>query len=216
MQVFQHCLLPSTLCPECLISIEQFYSFTKNCLESIIILESKLDVQESSLKSRRKKDFSCTVDLPKSTLNQQVQTQDYLDILLGDRQELLDYKSKFPLTTSILKSSTCQTLVDYEVDSESNDDDLSSGCVVYGEKLQGINAINNIVETLLTRKRKSDDPTQSSNKLDSGRKRKCSQPKKLEQNVPDIKQELDYKEFDQSSNEQNNSIIGVKLLILFF
>lgn len=211
VQVFQHCLLPNTLCPECLLRIEQFYSFTKNCLESIIILESKLDIQESSLKSKRKKDFSCMVDLPKNTVSQQVQTQDYLDILLGDRQELLDYKSKFPFTSSVLKSSTCQTgvLVDYEIDSESNDDDLPNGCVIYGEKLQGINAINSIVETLLTRKRKSDDPAQS-----SSRKRKCSQPKKLEQNVPDIKQELDYNEFDdQSNNDHNNSSpLGVRLL----
>lgn len=170
------------------------------------------------MKSRRKKDFSCTVDLPKNTVSQQVQTQDYLDILLGDRQELLDYKSKFPFTTSILKSSTCQSgiLVDYEIDSESNDDDLSSGCVVYGEKLQGINAINTIVETLLTRKRKSDnlddDTAHTSNKLDSGHKRKCSQPKKLEQNVPDIKQELDYNEFDDQSNNTDSSPIGVRFL----
>ncbi|KAF7286645.1 hypothetical protein GWI33_004678 [Rhynchophorus ferrugineus] len=132
-----HNLLPESICTECYNKIENFYIFTKNCLQNIIILESKFDVEDSCLKSKRKKDKSCIVSLSLSNESKCIQTEDFLDLLLGNKN---DINYRFPLTSNFLnenKSKSFPVLVDYDVLSDSNsqeyDDQLNQGQVILVE-----------------------------------------------------------------------------------
>ncbi|XP_030764348.1 zinc finger protein 808-like isoform X2 [Sitophilus oryzae] len=71
-----HSLLPDSICKKCHNKIESFYVFTKNCLQNIIILESKLDIEQSCLKSQRRKDKSCLASISLSKECKSVQTED--------------------------------------------------------------------------------------------------------------------------------------------
>lgn len=132
----------------------------KKSLQNIIILETQYDIQESCLKSKRKKEKGCYVDFTYKTSNIGVQTEDYLDVLVGKDADLKEYSLNFPLITKFLdstnllkpKSNTC--LVDYDIDSDSNidDSDSNTGKVVLGEKLETFSRITNFVDSFLSQK----------------------------------------------------------------
>ncbi|KAL1502087.1 hypothetical protein ABEB36_007285 [Hypothenemus hampei] len=225
INVSQHCLLPDTLCTECYLSIENFYIFIKRCLQSIIILESQLNIQESCLRATRNNDQSANILLPKLQKCQEVQTDDYLDIMLSDRNEMP--KSHF--------------LVDYEIHSDSencDENDFASGQVITEGNTQRFKAINQVIEDILSEnpmfksslsnfnqyyfetvpkkplKRKSDNIFEDNTKLDktdASNKRKCSKPKKCEyMNLSNVKVKLEIEEgpkndFDSNGVEEENS-----------
>lgn len=140
-------------------NIESFYTFMKKCLQNIIILETQYDIQESCLKTKRKKDKGCYVDFTHNTSNIGIQTEDYLDILVGKHEDLKEYSLNFPLitkfidTTELLKPKLATGLVDYDdSDSNSDDNDTNAGKVVLGEKLETLNKITNFVDSFLSQK----------------------------------------------------------------
>lgn len=82
-QVSPHCLLPDTICSECLENVDNFYSFIKNCLQNIIVLEAQYDIMESCLKTKRKHEKGCLTDLSPVRYDKNIQTdEDYTDLLL--------------------------------------------------------------------------------------------------------------------------------------
>ncbi|KAJ8954251.1 hypothetical protein NQ318_005847 [Aromia moschata] len=115
---------------ECMESVNNFYDFIKNCLQNIIILEAQYDIRESCLKSKQKKEKGCNVNFSLKNDSRAVQTDDYLDA----------------------KPTT--SLVEYDVDSDSNVDegDENSGKVVLGHKFETFIKINNPVESVLSGK----------------------------------------------------------------
>lgn len=141
-------------------NVESFYTFMKKSLQNIIILETQYDIQESCLKTKRKKDKGCYVDFTHKTSNIGIQTEDYLDILVGKDADLKEYSLNFPLitkfvdTADLLKPKLTTCLVDYDVDSDSNtdDNDTNTGKVVLGEKLETLNKITNFVDSFLSQK----------------------------------------------------------------
>lgn len=56
------CPLPDTICTACLDSVDNFYSFIRNCLQNIIVLEAQYEIIESCLKTKRQVNRSVTVD----------------------------------------------------------------------------------------------------------------------------------------------------------
>ncbi|KAJ8932614.1 hypothetical protein NQ314_014544 [Rhamnusium bicolor] len=158
--VSPHCLLPDTMCGECTENVDNFYIFIKNCLQNIIILETQYDIQESCLKSKRKKDKGCYVDFTHKRDNKGVQTDDYLDVLIGKKSDLEEYSLNFPLmakfldTAEEIKVKPPACLVEYDIDSDSNleDNDNSSGKVILGQKLESLNKVNNLVESMISGK----------------------------------------------------------------
>lgn len=85
-----HCLLPDTTCSECLENVDNFYSFIKNCLQNIIVLEAQYDIMESCLKTKRKHEKGCNADFSLVKYDKNIQTdEDYTDLLL-QKQENAD------------------------------------------------------------------------------------------------------------------------------
>ncbi|KAK4878278.1 hypothetical protein RN001_010784 [Aquatica leii] len=81
--VSPHCLLPDTICSECLENVDNFYSFIKNCLQNIIVLEAQYDIMESCLKTKRKHEKGSFVDFSTVKYDKNVQTdEDFSDLLL--------------------------------------------------------------------------------------------------------------------------------------
>ncbi|KAJ8916017.1 hypothetical protein NQ315_010885 [Exocentrus adspersus] len=158
--VSPYCLLPDTICGECTETIDSFYGFMKKCLQSIIVLEAQYDIHESCLKSKRKKDKGCFVDFAHERSNMGVQTEDCMDVLIGRDADLKEYSSNFPLITKFLdtadmsKLKPVPSLVDYDIDSDSNvdDNDLDTGNVVLGDKLETLTKITNFVDSFLSQK----------------------------------------------------------------
>ncbi|XP_060534440.1 zinc finger protein 423-like [Cylas formicarius] len=156
--VTPHCLLPETICGECLECVENFYNFIKNCLQNIIVLETQLDIHESCLKTKRKKDKSCWAALPVENNTQSIQTEDYLDILLGENKLPIH---DFPLTSTFLtqslrNSKSSKILVDYDLSNSSTDseDEQSTGRVISGDKITALSQLNDLVGVILGKKYK--------------------------------------------------------------
>lgn len=173
-QVSPHCLLPDTICSECLENVDNFYSFIKNCLQNIIVLEAQYDITESCLKTKRKHEKGCLTDFTLIRFDKNIQTDD-------------DF-NKF-------------TLVSYDVESDTgsdNDDNFMEGKVVIAPKsvtkkllpppsqtLYFDNAENDLITEITQRKclkRKCDEilPYRTKMfKMDTVNRRKNKQPKKL-------------------------------------
>lgn len=201
----QHCLLPDTICDECLENITKFYHFIKNCLQNIIILESQYDVTESCLKSRRKHDKSCLVNISEHTKAKETQTDDIYDILFTKYEEN-SKNVKLPI------QGCDKNLVAYEVDSDNSEpenDSPNKGVVLVNrrnnKKIDDLlsdllnktpftkqyfdNFENNIINEITHRravKRKletiENDPMKIF-KVDSGNRRKNKVPKKFPSNI---------------------------------
>lgn len=180
-QVSPHCLLPDTICSECLENVDNFYSFIKNCLQNIIVLEAQYDITESCLKTKRKHEKGCFTDFTLVRLDKNVQTED--DARPG---------AKF-------------TLVSYEVESDTAseiEDNPMEGKVVIApppqKKVATIpkpilyfdNAENDLISEITLRKslkRKAEEilPCRTKIfKMDTTNRRKNKQPKKLEFKFP--------------------------------
>ncbi|XP_044763106.1 zinc finger protein 845-like [Coccinella septempunctata] len=144
--VTQHCLLPDNICEECLENITKFYYFIKNCLQSIIVLESQYDVAESCLKSKRRHDKSCLVNFNEPRKAQETQTEDTYDILFTKYSEQNSDKIELPFKGCDIK------LVDYEVDSEMSESDNklhNKGVVVVNKKTH--KKVDDLLNTLLSK-----------------------------------------------------------------
>ncbi|XP_045469140.1 zinc finger protein 729-like [Harmonia axyridis] len=228
--VTQHCLLPDTICDECLENITKFYHFIKNCLQNIIILESQYDVTESCLKSRRKHDKSCLVNISEHNKAKETQTDDTYDILFTKYEEN-SKNVKLPI------HGCDKNLVAYEVDSDNSEpenDSPNRGVVLVNrrnnKKIDDLlsdllnktpftkqyfdNFENNIINEITHRravKRKletiENDPMKIF-KVDSGNRRKNKVPKKFPSNISF--QNNGISDFVQESNqaEINDKKIG--------
>lgn len=181
-QVSPHCLLPDTICSECLENVDNFYSFIKNCLQNIIVLEAQYDITESCLKTKRKHEKSSLTDFNTVKFDKNIQTDD----------------------EGLTNKKTCGlNLVDYDVDSDDShsehEDNILQGKVVIAPKTQvkkivptntSINYFDDAEKDLISEiaqrkslKRKSDTilPYQTKIfKMDTSNRRKNRQPKKLE------------------------------------
>lgn len=198
MQVSPHCLLPDTICSECLENVDNFYSFIKNCLQNIIVLEAQYDITESCLKTKRKHDKSSLADFNAIKFDKNIQTDD-----------------ESP-TSQKCKNSFNLELVSYDIESDTNSDHEDSalkGKVVIAPKRNAIvqrnvashiplttnyfdDAENDLISEIVQRKclkRKSETilPYRSKIfKIDSSNRRKSKQPKKLESRADNIFNEL--------------------------
>nr|XP_022905012.1 zinc finger protein 808-like isoform X2 [Onthophagus taurus] len=72
--ISKYSLLPDTICKTCVENVESFYDFIKNCLQSIIILETQFDIHDSCLKSKRKSEKGISVGLTNS-IDVSIQTE---------------------------------------------------------------------------------------------------------------------------------------------
>nr|CAI5828211.1 unnamed protein product [Callosobruchus analis] len=150
-----HSLLPDTICDKCTEKINSFYKFIKNCLQKTIILETQYNIQESCLKSKQKKDKGCMVDLTFMTSNKIIQTDDFLDVISGNNDNLKLYNNILPKTLKYLdniiplSTVTSTHLVDYEIESDSQPESDNEGVVILGEKLQTLNRINRLVDSVI-------------------------------------------------------------------
>jgi hypothetical protein len=191
-QVSSHSLLPDTICGGCSENVDNFYSFIKNCLQNIIILEAQYDITESCLKTKRKHDKSCLTDSAANRQEKNTQTVDYLDILLKENEE---FQIDFPVLN-------LKKLVDYDIESDTNsesDDPHPKSSLL--ESL--INTKNNfgrryfddaenylISEIAQRKKRKNEDVIETSRpkicKLDTSNRRKNKQPRKIELTVGSV------------------------------
>lgn len=182
-QVSPHCLLPDTICSACLENVDNFYSFIKNCLQNIIVLEAQYDITESCLKTKRKHEKGCLTDFTVIRFDKNIQTD--------------DDSNKF-------------TLVSYDVESDTasdGEDNFMQGKVIVAPKsaskkvlppppplpaktLFFDNAENTLIREISLRKnlkRKSEDilPYRAKMfKMDTSSRRKNKQPRKLEYRFP--------------------------------
>ncbi|XP_018334984.1 uncharacterized protein LOC112906799 [Agrilus planipennis] len=140
--VSQYCLLPDTICSECLENVENFYSFIKNCLQNIIVLEAQYDITESCLKTKRKHEKSSLADISVIKHDKNIQTDDddclylsqcnftkldlsvleKLDKALCNAESILKGKDA-KLTSRISKVKPKIRLVNYENETDSNSDE---------------------------------------------------------------------------------------------
>lgn len=138
----QHTLLPDTICSECSENVNNFYSFIKNCLQNIIILEAQYDIHDSCLKTKRKleKGTSTTIQVSKNDVIVQTE-EDFSDIFFFKEKSLSFSKkiaeveriltnndinfSKFETEDSVSKKGKA-ALVDYEIESDNDTDGENS------------------------------------------------------------------------------------------
>ncbi|XP_023023443.2 uncharacterized protein isoform X2 [Leptinotarsa decemlineata] len=155
VKVSPFCLLPDTICGECTENVDNFYLFVKNCLQNIIILENQYNIQESSLKSKQKRDKGCHVDFSDRKINKGIQTDDFLDVLAGKNYDLDKFRLNFPQTVSFLNnegilSKNNLSLVDYDIDTDSSLEEsvINNGNVILGEKLRSLTEISKFVDSV--------------------------------------------------------------------
>ncbi|KRT83998.1 zinc-finger associated domain containing protein [Oryctes borbonicus] len=146
--VSQHCLLPDTICKECTENVESFYTFIKNCLENLIILESQYDIHESCLKSKRKFEKGTIVDRTTKT-ERGIQTDEisfigsYKESILNFPRTLeeaektlnqnhVDYSKYFP---KAFDKDRRVNLVSYDVSEESNSENEDSNTLSISNKI---------------------------------------------------------------------------------
>ncbi|KAB0790868.1 hypothetical protein PPYR_14955 [Photinus pyralis] len=156
--VSPHCLLPDTICSQCLENVDNFYSFIKNCLQNIIVLEAQYDIMESCLKTKRKHEKSCFTECITMRYDKNVQTdEDFTDLLLNrednfNQQNALHFNflEMEKLSAALLNAENIlngrdslisatnkninlsYALVSYDIDSdlESEPDEMNAGQVV--------------------------------------------------------------------------------------
>lgn len=105
------CPLPDTICTACLDSVDNFYSFIRNCLQNIIVLEAQYEIIESCLKTKRQVDRSVAVDS--------------CDLLLATAP--LSMTVKVPREENLDEEPTA--LVDYECSSSTDESDIDEDIV---------------------------------------------------------------------------------------
>ncbi|CAH1118422.1 unnamed protein product [Phaedon cochleariae] len=155
--VSPYCLLPDAICGECTATVDSFYTFIKNCLQNIIILEAQYDIQESCLKSKQKRDKGSMVDLSHRKANKGVQTDDYLDVLSGRSTDLKEFCLNFPQTLTFLNSEATfpkkySALVEYDIDTDSSlDENICNGKVELSNELQSFNKITKFVDSITSK-----------------------------------------------------------------
>lgn len=186
--------MPDTICSECLENVDNFYSFIKNCLQNIIVLEAQYDITESCLKTKRKHEKSCTADFPAAAAcDRAVQTD-------PARFEALDVAQFDKLTTALTNASAIlggkQTaakpktsrlpLVAYELNSGSDSecDTAVNPKRAAGRYFDG--AENDLITEIAQRKdlkRKASEVLGNSRtkifRMDVRSKRKSTQPKRI-------------------------------------
>nr|CAH7729703.1 unnamed protein product [Callosobruchus chinensis] len=150
-----HSLLPDTICVECTENVNSFHQFMKSCLQNTIILETQYNIQESCLKSKQKKDKGCMIDLTFMTSSKIIQTDDFLDVISGNNDNLKVYSNILPGTLKYLDNAvprstiTSTNLVNYDIESDSQPESDNGGTVILGEKLQTLNKINRLVDSII-------------------------------------------------------------------
>lgn len=207
-QVSPHCLLPDTICSECLENVDNFYSFIKNCLQNIIVLEAQYDITESCLKTKRKHEKSSFTDFTVIKFDKNIQTED---------EGPNDRKS-------------CRlTLVNYDIDSDDSpsdhEDNILQGKVVIAPKTNpkkfappksGINYFDDAEKDLISEiverkslKRKNDTilPYRTKIfKMDTSNRRKNKQPKKVEYRNSETELDMNSLERIYEQTEKNSLI----------
>ncbi|CAH0549444.1 unnamed protein product [Brassicogethes aeneus] len=186
--VSPHILLPDTICVKCQENVESFFSFIKKCLHNIIVLESQYDVHESCLKSKRRKEKSCTADL--SLVREEKGSQaDFLDIF----KVTGEVEGGVFFVPEVGNPGKSHGLVDYDVESvNSSEGDNDDGRVEIPSKKLEIDDINRYIENVLAKTDCSnkktyfdDEENQLINEIEQrkGRKRKWevieTQPTKI-------------------------------------
>lgn len=188
MQITNQYPLPDIICNPCLDSVDNFYSFIKNCLQNIIVLEAQCDIIESCLKTKRKVDKSVTVsdsDFPIDdviTSLEPIKSEFVINFNLNDVKRTKD---------SPIPNFTCG-LVDYD----SSDDNYSDYEADHRKpiefetvKIEPVSEPNNIINEIAQRKylkRKNEDASgggaRKMPRLDSesSSRRKSKQPKRIE------------------------------------
>lgn len=223
-QVSQQSLLPDTICNSCFESVDNFYSFIKECLENIIILEAQYQMMESCLKTKRKVDKSVCVSDSDFVKNQ---ISDYIKPCLN-------------LTISDTPSTKIDTpipnfscsLVDYESSDNSDNEDVQTDQKTDKIKLDSRYPVKNeintqkksdIINEIAQRKflkRKIDDVLPNLCKVarletESSSRRKNKQPKKVEYHLGS-KSETTLTPFLQNyastseETSQNSNLLPVK------
>lgn len=160
--------MPDTICSECLENVDNFYSFIKNCLQNIIVLEAQYDITESCLKTKRKHDKG----------NNTVELTSQHD-KMSQTDPIEPPKPKPPPSVQQPPG-----LVSYEIDSDPNSDtetNPSEGKVVLLSQ-QKTDLISEIVQRKSSRKRKAETILSYKPKIfkmsESSSRRKNRQPKK--------------------------------------
>lgn len=219
MQVSPHCLLPDTICSECLENVDNFYSFIKNCLQNIIVLEAQYDITESCLKTKRKHEKSSLTDFCAIKFDKNIQT---------------DEDAPTPVNKTFLcKNPFSLSLVNYDVESDSgsdHEDDCMKGEVVITPKTQPEKSVqpkqvlkpnflntcyfddaeNDLISEIVQRKslkRKSESILPYKTKIfkmDTSSRRKSKQPKKVEYRSEGDDNKLDFSTLERLVEQIGN------------
>lgn len=136
-KVSPHCLLPDTVCSECSENVDNFYSFIKNCLQNIIILEAQYDIHESCLKTKRKHEKGSSTDSTITKFDKNIQTDEDFSDIIYFKEKSVSFNQKLAEVERILTNNDIDfdkfnphsikqenknvSLVDYDVESESSD-----------------------------------------------------------------------------------------------
>lgn len=228
-----YCLLPDTICGECVENIDNFHAFIKHCLQNTIILEAQYNVQESCLKSKQKRDKGCLADFEHEKMTRGMQTEDFLDVITGNHANFEEYCKSFPLTTNFLQNSKNEfRLVNYDTDSDSASDHENMGKVflsnskILNDRAESLfssaiseerlflkrkyfnDSENNLISEISQRKRLRKDDIKHCQpkmcKLDATNRRKSKIPKKLDTQVA----VFNLHGFGDTSKEHNANAFG--------
>lgn len=212
--------------------MKNFYNFIKNCLQNLIILESKYDIYESSLRSKRKLTKGTSVEQRFDKCDKFTQT-DEIDPINTYRESInlsrhLEESERL-LNRDSVSSYTAQRkrLVDYAQSDDSSCDSEGAGCSAFSKnvsrwnvfnlsrsKLYFDNQENTLIERIVERigtKRKCEGILPYKPKMckyDISR-RKSRRPKKLDvkdlRNAEDCNSSLWNMEIDQVQDEVERS-----------
>lgn len=149
------CLLPDTICGECVEQIDNYHAFIKKSLQNIIVLETQFNVQQSCLKSKQTAEKSCYTDFEHTKISREIQTEDYLDVLCGQHFDFEEYKSRFPQTSKFLDNlyeneRKSVNIVGYDVDSDDSEEmERTDGPVTFPSNLNCLLGTNSLTKSVI-------------------------------------------------------------------
>lgn len=169
LKVSPHCLLPDTVCSECSENVDNFYSFIKNCLQNIIILEAQYDIHESCLKTKRKHEKGSLTDSGGTKFDKNIQTDEDFSDIIYFKEKSISFSQKLAEVERILTNNDIDfdkfnldsakngnknvSLVDYEVESECSDTEAyNAGKVELVNKNENFTYTNNSFQAHLANK----------------------------------------------------------------
>ena len=213
--------------------MKNFYNFIKNCLQNLIIIESKYDICESSLRSKRKLSKGTSTEQRFDKCDKFTQTEEIEPI--KPYRESINLSRHLEESERLLNrdsvSSNCtqrKRLVDYSLSDDSNCDSDDAGCPVFNKNASGSNVFNlsrsklyfdnqenTLIERIVERigtKRKCEEILPYKPKMckyDITSRRKSRRPKKLDvkdlRNAEDCNSSLWNVEIDHVQDEVERS-----------